>query len=132
MHSFAEKYKTTDGPASEEPKKGVGAFLQSLKAKESIAAKATEAETSKPDENRRPAGSSPLLGIVEFLATLATNFGDSRIVVKSSTKLNGSSIRFVICGQLFVYDGASLSPSYSLLKYTCRCRLLDLLSLSFV
>jgi len=92
LHSFMEKYKPSNQPSAQPQKKGVGAFLESLKSKES--AKESE-DIRKPDENRRP-GSSPLLGIVEFLSTLATNFGDSRIVVKSSTKLTGSSIRFLL------------------------------------
>jgi len=90
LQGFVEKYK--DGAAADKPQKGVGAFLDSLQTKKD---QEQPVNTEVKSENRKP-GSSPLLGIVEFLATLATNFADSRIVVKFDTKLAGSSIRFLL------------------------------------
>merc|ERR1740128_722431 len=91
LQGFVEKYK--DGAEADKPQKGVGAFLDSLQTKKDQQEQPVNTEVK--SENRKP-GSSPLLGIVEFLATLATNFADSRIVVKFDTKLAGSSIRFLL------------------------------------
>ena len=85
----------------EETKKGVGAFLESIQKK-------AHQDNSKPEvkiEVLRKPGSSPLLGVVEFLSTLATNFGDSRIVIKSGQTLAGSGIRFLLLDPAAEFKG---------------------------
>lgn len=98
LQGFVEKYKDSAGEP-DKPRKGVGAFLETIQKKETSKSdtktrdenRKPGAENLKPGENTRKPGSSPLLGVVEFLSTLATNFGDSRIVVKFSNKLAGNN-----------------------------------------
>ena len=95
---FVEKYPKDDTSEQDATKKGIGAFLKTLQNKEPTKKTTENVENQnkvKSDETRRPV-SSPLMGIVEFLSTLATNFGDSRIVVKFASRLSNCSIRFLL------------------------------------
>jgi len=97
LQGFSEKYKTDEGANTEQPKTGVSAFLKNIKKNENTSTKENEKEINQQvvDENRKP-GSSPLMGVVEFLNTLATNFADSKILVRKTPTLSGANIRFLL------------------------------------
>ena len=102
LQGFAEKYNPAVDPTRvEETKKGVGAFLESIQKKNQDSPK----QEIKTDGEPRKPGSSPLLGIVEFLSTLATNFGDSRIVIKTGSTLAGAGIRFFLLDPATQFKG---------------------------
>jgi len=104
LHAFSEMYKTTDTNVSNnQPATGVTAFLDKMKTKEVVKKKGltrnaeSEDAATVADENKKPGGgSSPLLGIVEFLNTLATNFADSKILVTQTKTLSDANIRFLL------------------------------------
>jgi len=108
LQGFSEKYPGSEQSIPSQPqKRGVGAFLQNLHTNKSgkvvqqtpdpPSVKSNSAATTPAadQENTRP-GSAPLMGVVEFLSTLATNFGDSRVVIKRANTLAGGSIRFLL------------------------------------
>ena len=50
---------------------------------------ATAAGAAENKENKGGGGGSPLQNVVELLNTLATNFDDSRIVIKTGPSMKG-------------------------------------------
>jgi hypothetical protein len=77
-------------------KGGVTAFLKSVNQKKER--KPEEVEPGQHDngppaenkENKGGTGGSPLQAVVELMNTLATNFDDSRIVIKTAPSMKGT------------------------------------------
>jgi hypothetical protein len=86
-------------------KGGVTAFLESVNQKKDkksadasasgdASANASVADNKENKTGSSSRGSSSLQSIVEFLNTLATNFDDSRIVIKTGPSMKGWSVIF--------------------------------------
>lgn len=114
LQGFVEKYNPAVDPTRvEETKKGVGAFLESIQKKNQDSPK----QEIKTDGEPRKPGSSSLLGIVEFLSTLATNFGDSRIVIKTGSTLAGAGIRFLLLDPATQFKGTIQKNIFKIFRF---------------
>ncbi len=113
-------------------KGGVTAFLESVNQKKDkksadasasgdASANASVADNKENKTGSSSRGSSSLQSIVEFLNTLATNFDDSRIVIKTGPSMKGWSVifwSFLGSGIRFRFGLNYSSPSYMSTLYS--------------